>query len=339
MNTQLLIVLYSALVAAASLAGGWLPNFYKLSHTRLQMTMSLVAGLMLGVGLWHLLPHGVVEIQTSREGNALDVALWWLMIGLVTMFFLIRAFHIHHHGHGDVEADEGAAKEAKAASGLAVVHDHVHGEHCAHDHDHEHGHGHSHGDDDFVPKHPLAWMGLFFGLALHTLIDGVALGASVSGEAHGGESAGFIGLGTFLAIALHKPLDALSIQSLMRAGGWSDNWRAAVNLGFALMCPIGALIFFFGIGADVFGGKSHLIVGCALAFSAGVFLCISLGDLLPELHFHSHDQAPLSFALVLGIALAYGIRYLEPEHAHGPPTKPPVQARDYGEEKQVTPTR
>ena len=59
------------------------------------------------------------------------------------------------------------------------------------------------------------------------------------------------------------------------------------------------------------------MVGCSLAFSAGVFLCISLGDLLPEVEFHSHDRLKLSLTLLLGIALAWGIGLLEPSHVHG----------------------
>ena len=51
-------------------------------------------------------------------------------------------------------------------------------------------------------------------------------------------------------------------------------------------------------------------------FSAGVFVCISLGDLLPELEFHSHDRVKLSAMLLIGVALAYGIGLLEPKHAH-----------------------
>jgi zinc and cadmium transporter len=58
------------------------------------------------------------------------------------------------------------------------------------------------------------------------------------------------------------------------------------------------------------------IVGATLAFSAGVFVCISLSDLLPELEFHAHDRVKLSLALLLGVAAAYGIGYLEPEDAH-----------------------
>jgi len=58
------------------------------------------------------------------------------------------------------------------------------------------------------------------------------------------------------------------------------------------------------------------VVGSALAFSAGVFLCISLGDLLPEVHFHSHDRFKLTFSFLVGIGLAYGLRFLEPGVLH-----------------------
>jgi zinc and cadmium transporter len=54
-----------------------------------------------------------------------------------------------------------------------------------------------------------------------------------------------------------------------------------------------------------------------LAFSAGVFVCIALSDLLPEVEFHSHDRVPLSASLVLGLVLAWAIGFLEPEHTHG----------------------
>jgi zinc and cadmium transporter len=157
-------------------------------------------------------------------------------------------------------------------------------------------------------------MGVFFGLAVHTLIDGMALAASVRAEAAHGDSLGVHGLGTFLAILLHKPLDAVSITSLMAAGGWSTRWRNVVNAGFALMCPLGAALLV--LGADRLAGDASLVVGCALAFSAGVFLCISLGDLLPEVEFHSHDRLKLSLALLLGIALAWAIGWIEPSHVH-----------------------
>ena len=54
----------------------------------------------------------------------------------------------------------------------------------------------------------------------------------------------------------------------------------------------------------------------ALAFSAGVFLCISLSDLLPEVQFHSHDMWMLSGALLTGVGLAGLIGFAERGHTH-----------------------
>ena len=71
------------------------------------------------------------------------------------------------------------------------------------------------------------------------------------------------------------------------------------------------------IGAEQLGPRQQLVVGTALSFSAGVFLCVSLADILPELSFHSHDRFTLSAALLLGVASAYAIGLLEPLHSHG----------------------
>ena len=40
-------------------------------------------------------------------------------------------------------------------------------------------------------------------------------------------------------------------------------------------------------------------------------MCIALSDLLPELQFHQHDRLKLSVALLLGVALAWGVTRLE----------------------------
>ena len=129
-----------------------------------------------------------------------------------------------------------------------------------------------------------------------------------------GTTSGLVGLGVFLAILLHKPLDAMSITSLMEAGGWTSSARTIANFLFALMCPVGAVLFFYGI--DLLGDSSRLVVAGALAFSAGAFICIALSDLLPEVHFHSHDRGKLTLVFLLGILLAYGIGSVEPAGMH-----------------------
>jgi zinc and cadmium transporter len=84
------------------------------------------------------------------------------------------------------------------------------------------------------------------------------------------------------------------------------------------MCPLGAIGFVLGLQKTLLG-EQQFVLGCALAFAAGVFLCISLADLLPEVAFHTHDREYLTLALALGVALAWGIGFLEPKHVHGQP--------------------
>lgn len=301
LTPAVLIFIYCFLIALSSLFGGWLPALIRLTHTRMQLIMSFVGGLMLGVALLHMLPHAFLET------GSIDHAVGATVIGLVAMFCMIRILHVHQHSHDEAIADLDEHHDCE--------HDHAAPDHGAHVH-HTHDHGsHDHREHQ-SPEHAhrLSWVGLFAGLAIHTLIDGVALAASVAAGADHGDTAAFLGLGTFFAIFLHKPLDALSITALMTAAGWSKKSTSLANFGFAIMCPLGALAFFFGI--QHLAGFEHLVLGTALGFSAGVFLCIALADILPEVQFHRHDRLSLTGALIGGIVLAWIIGIFEPEHAH-----------------------
>jgi zinc and cadmium transporter len=279
----LLLAVYCGAILVASFAGGLLPQYFAPSHRAMQTAISLIAGLMLGIGVFHLLPHALVELGPHGP----DLMAGGLMAGLVLMFLLLRLFHFHQHGP--------VAPPSPTAE-------------CGHDHDHAHGHDHHH-----AQSHSLSWVGVFVGMGLHTIIDGLVLGASVEVDAQ--HQAGFLfGLGTFLAVVLHKPLDSIAITSLMKVAGWSRRSQILVNLVFALMCPAGAGLFVLGV--HELSGDQSQVLGIALAVSAGVFICIALSDLLPEIEFHSHDRVRLTAALLVGIALAWGIRFLEPEHAH-----------------------
>jgi zinc transporter ZupT len=57
-----LLLVYCLLVTATSLAGGWLLLLIHLNHTRLQMAVSFVAGLMLGIALLHFLPDACEQL-------------------------------------------------------------------------------------------------------------------------------------------------------------------------------------------------------------------------------------------------------------------------------------
>ncbi len=280
--TTLLLIVYCILIVAASLLGGWLPLLMQLTHRRMQMLMSFVGGLMLGVALLHLIPHALAEAVSN------DHVAYSVVAGVLLTFFMIRFLHVHQHGH---ELGDG--------------HQH-HDDTCDHgSHDHAHAHEHAH-------THHLSWSGLFFGLALHTFFDGLALGVSVMASAHD-NAMGLVGVGTFLAIFLHKPLDSLSLTCVMSGGRWTRKSIALVNLAFASMCPLGALVFYFGLSG---ANSNQILLSCALGFAGGIFLCISLADILPELQFHQHDRGLLSAALLFGVLFAYLIGFVEPEHSH-----------------------
>src|SRR5437899_3673084 len=102
MATCILLIFYCICMLAASVAGGVLPAVIRPTHRRMQLVMSFVGGLMLGVALLHLVPHSLAE-----QGS-IDRLAGWTLGGLLTMFLLIRVFHVHAHEHGDTSdlADE-----------------------------------------------------------------------------------------------------------------------------------------------------------------------------------------------------------------------------------------
>ena len=185
MSVLALLGIYGSALFLASLLGSGLPRLFSMTHTRTQMILSLVSGLMLGVALLHLIPH------SYAAAGAIDTVMVWTLAGLVFMLLLLRWFHFHQHDFGGAAAD------------------------CALDagdgHDHAHAHDHAH-----PPEQALGALGLFVGLCVHTIVDGMALGAVLVSAPM---EAGAAGAGVFLAILLHKPLDALSIETVMASSG------------------------------------------------------------------------------------------------------------------------
>ncbi len=271
---------YCVAIALASLTGGWIPLWLRLSHTGIQVAMSFIGGAMLGVGLLHLLPHAFYA-----TGDILTTA-GWLVGGFLLMFFIERVFHFHHH---DSTLGEG----------------HHHAPHESHDHgppSHEAG------------SRSVTWKAALAGLTLHSALDGVALAASVLAERS--TAGAWPGLAVFLVICLHKPFDSLTLGTLLAVDDHAPRLRHLVNLAYALAVPAGVVLF--SLGLDVSPEKTGGIVGSALALAAGAFVCIATSDLLPELQFHSHDRLKLSAALLLGLGLAAGLVAIEhARHDHG----------------------
>ena len=242
-----MLILLCIAIVASSILGGIVPLLIPLTHRRMQLAISFVAGVMAGIAVLDLVPEAL------EAGDTHEV-MGWLLGGFLSLFLLERFLPSHCH---DVAEDN-------------------HDSHCGH-------------------EHRLTGVGAFIGLTVHSLLAGVALGAAWM---LGGLP---VALGVFIAIVLHKPFDALTLVALLRLKHTSKSKLHLANVLYAFTVPCGVLIFMFG------GDTSTDIISGAIAFSAGMFLCISLCDLLPELQFHGHDRLTLTVALLLGLAVAWGI--------------------------------
>lgn len=153
--------------------------------------------------------------------------------------------------------------------------------------------------DSSCEVHKKIGLSAFIGLFLHSLTDGVALGASLTIPN--------LGLVVFIAIFLHKSMEAFSLTSILQHERKSKLNMIASNFALLMAVPVGALISYLYVGMH----NSHW-AGIALAFSAGTFLHISLSDLLPEVHRHSALKNRAIFFFILGLITMYGLaQYLK----------------------------
>ena len=257
------------LLTLVSLLGGWIPNLFKITHVRLQSAMSLVAGFMVGIAVLHLLPHSV---SIRGDNNALDAITLWFMVGLATMFVMIRSFHFHQHEQPPIYTDNPREGDNLSPASLSYN-----------------------------------WIGVALGFSIHSFIEGAALVAALQLQLFHSSHFPWIWLGVLMAILLHKPLDSMSISFLIKEGGWKSSTNYLVNILFALICPLGALIFYFG--ATKYFDLEFL--SNTMAFSSGAFVCIALSDLLPEAHQHTHDRFTLTIMFLVGVLFSYLLRIME----------------------------
>ena len=112
----------------------------------------------------------------------------------------------------------------------------------------------------------------YIGIGFHSILDGVAIGAGNMLN---------ISMVILLAVTIHKFPAALALSSILVKGGeYSRQKILASMFVFALATPIGALV-----SMNVMDQLNNPdLIGFALGISAGTFLYISIGDLLPTVH-------------------------------------------------------
>ena len=206
--------------------------------------------------------------------------MWWMLAGILAMFFIERFFCYHHHDVPDDDGDDHALDHAG----------------CDHDH---------------ARRPPITTSP---GAAPRSACSCTACSTASPWRpacANGHGDTRLAGFGTFLVIFLHKPFDSMTIGMLMARGGWSLAWRHTVNGLFSLAIPLGVLVFYFGL-MPAAGGNGDVEQSRSPPTpwpSPPARSCASRrATCLPELQFHQHDRVKLSAALVLGLAVAIARR-------------------------------
>ncbi|MCL2148067.1 MAG: ZIP family metal transporter [Methanomassiliicoccaceae archaeon] len=152
-------------------------------------------------------------------------------------------------------------------------------------------------------SHEVTSISAFVGLSIHACFDGLALAAAfVIGEE--------IGLMMLAAVCLHKAAEVFSLSSAFMLAGRKR--RSAIYLtAFCLVTPVAAVasyLFLWEVGSGV--------AGLAFAFSAGVFMFVTMLHMIPEaFHRKSLDIRSLAL-LLLGLLLVACVVALMGGHAH-----------------------
>lgn len=133
---------------------------------------------------------------------------------------------------------------------------------------------------------------IFFGIGLHNLPEGIAIGA-------GFESSPEIGLYIALAITLHNVPEGLAIAGPLKTAGVKDYKIVLFALGAGLMTVVGTVfsLLIFNI--------TQIFVGGFLAFAAGAMIYIVNDELIPQSNIiHSHyANAGMIAGLMIGFML------------------------------------
>lgn len=154
---------------------------------------------------------------------------------------------------------------------------------------------HYHSHHHVGHHHPMGLVA-FFGMAFHSLIDGIIIGV-------GFEVSPALGLLTTLGILAHQVPSGIAITSILLHAGYSKG-KAFLRAGLvALATPVGA------IGTSlVLSGMTERTVGLMLAVAAGSFLYVAASDLIPESHAAKH--ALTGVLLLAGVGVIWGVMHL-----------------------------
>jgi zinc transporter ZupT len=118
------------------------------------------------------------------------------------------------------------------------------------------------------------------GLIIHAFFDGFAISAGMQFNF-------FLGLLIFIAVALHKIPEGLTVATVMLAA------RLPRKTALTASITVGAATFLGVLSVFLLANIDSKVVGMAFAFSAGIATYVGASDLIPEINHSRNRLIPL----------------------------------------------
>ncbi len=183
-----------------------------------------------------------------------EKGLTWALVAFVSLYLVEAHFIPHVHARGESPLD-----------------------------DHQHGHAAQN-------VGPL----VVFGLALHSIVDGVSVGAGLAAGA-------LLGTITATLVIAHKLPVGIAAMSALYHSGVPGQRAAAVTSALAMVTPLAVMASYF-----VLREISNQLLGVLLSLAGGSFLYIGAADLLPEGQAHGRPINTLMF--MFGVLVMVAIK-------------------------------
>lgn len=167
----------------------------------------------------------------------------WALVAFIVFYILEAHFIPHVHARGESPLDEHHHDHAVAGVGPVVV----------------------------------------VGLAIHSIVDGVSIGAALTAGA-------LIGFVTATLVIAHKLPVGIAAMSALYHSGVPGQRAALVTAALAMVTPLAVLVSYFAF-RDISDG----FLGVLLSLAGGSFLYIGAADLLPEGQAHGRLTNTLMF--------------------------------------------
>lgn len=292
-------LILAAVVFGVAMFGGYFPlvvtSGARAHGNKKQMLLYLNAlsgGVLLSAGFTHLLPDSTANLEDDHWFGSLPVGFVLASMSFVVLLLVEHATvlymrgqetkvpcHVHGYGSGGTHENDGLRVSPMAPGGSV---NESRGEHGHHHGNHDDPAGTQLGAADGDAIKCTNALVMFVSLGVHSLLEGLGLGASE----------GLTQFGLFLAIVTHKGLAALALGTSFVQAHVSKSQFHLLIWAFSLATPLGALCG--ALLADA--SEDSAAASYCTALAAGTFLFVACMEIIPDMLRADHEgsESPAS---------------------------------------------